>query len=164
MKALLPYPIHPVSQIPELIVQGEDPWYAVKCFLHDWWCFAVTHRQELIQTPPPVGQTLTQQRWAAFCAAMVEELCNRVAFPHPSWIFQPEYILSRRWVINPYTSAGTLEPFTRRNIIISKTVLDNKYEYAAGHQKRLWTAEEMEQLEKSIQAAPHATAEERSSS
>jgi hypothetical protein len=31
----LPYPIHPVADAATQIDQGEDPWYALGCFLHD---------------------------------------------------------------------------------------------------------------------------------
>ena len=48
------------------IDQGEDPWFAFGCFLHDWWRYAVNRRQDLISTPPAPTTTAEGKRWAAF--------------------------------------------------------------------------------------------------
>ncbi|HCI80007.1 MAG TPA: hypothetical protein DHW02_09970 [Ktedonobacter sp.] len=88
-----PYIHHPIAEALASIVQGEYPWYALGCFLHDGWCYAVDAREELIAEPPSVGKTLQEKRWAAFCAATVEELCKRPGVSCPSWTSQPEYTL-----------------------------------------------------------------------
>ncbi|HLG77469.1 MAG TPA: hypothetical protein VKX46_13720 [Ktedonobacteraceae bacterium] len=142
------YHIHPIHVLPELVVQGEDPWFVLNGFLHDWWCYAVDQRDELILTPPSPGDTLEQQQWAAFTAAVVEELCNRVNYPHPAWIFHPDYQLTSPWFVSSQPH-DTLEPFTRRNVFVSKTVLDNKYELRALYGKNqlpLWSEQEMNVL------------------
>ena len=47
MATPLPYPIHSIADVAARIDQGEDPWFALGCFLHDWWYYAVDHRQEI---------------------------------------------------------------------------------------------------------------------
>ncbi len=47
-----PYPIHIIADTAQSIAQGEDPWFALGSFLHDWWCDAATYRRELIVEPP----------------------------------------------------------------------------------------------------------------
>jgi len=77
MASPLPYPIHSIAEAATQIYQGEDPWFALGCFLHDWWCDARDHRQDLIAEPPAPVATPEGRRWAAFCAAVVEELCSK---------------------------------------------------------------------------------------
>jgi hypothetical protein len=77
MATPLPYPIHSIAAAAAQIDQGEDPWFAIGCFLHGWWSYAVNQRQELIGEPPPPITTPDGKRWAAFCAATVEELPPR---------------------------------------------------------------------------------------
>lgn len=81
MATSLPYPIHSMAVAVAQIDQGEDPWFAIGCFLHDWWCYAKNYRQELISEPPLPTSTRDGKRWAAFCAAAFEELCIRTPFP-----------------------------------------------------------------------------------
>ncbi len=69
MAAPPPYPMHSIADAAARIDQGEDPWFALGCFLHDWWCYAVDHRQDLISEPPAPAATQEGRRWAAFCAA-----------------------------------------------------------------------------------------------
>ena len=76
----LPYPIHSIRDAVASIDQGEDPWFALGCFLHNWWRYAVDRRQDLINTPPAPTITEDGKRWAAFFAATVEELCARTSF------------------------------------------------------------------------------------
>src|SRR5438874_12999062 len=97
MEAPLPYPIHSIADAVARIDQGEDPWFALGCFLHDWWCYAMDHRQNLIAEPPATASTPEGRRWAAFCAATVEELCARTSFPCPAWTNQQDYFLEQPW-------------------------------------------------------------------
>ncbi len=134
MATPLPYPIHPIAAAVAQIDQGEDPWFAIGCFLHDWWCYAKNYRQELISEPPLPASTRDGKCWAAFCAAAVEELCIRTSFPCPIWIHEPEYVLEDPWFFSSQVSqrhwllSTTPEPFQRRNIFVGGSVLDNKYE------------------------------------
>jgi hypothetical protein len=73
------------------------------------------------------------KRWAAFCAATVEELCNRTSFPCPSWVHQPSYILEKTWfsapeMVQECLVATTPEPFLRRHIFTAGSMFDNQYE------------------------------------
>ena len=134
MASPLPYPIHSMADTAAHIYQGEDPWFALGCFLHDWWCDAATYRQQLIAEPPAPVVTRDGRRWAAFCAAVVEELCARTGFPCPAWTDRQDYFLEQPWWYYSQASQRdwliktTPEPFKRRNIFVGGNVLDNKYE------------------------------------
>jgi hypothetical protein len=134
MAAPPPYPIHSTAEAAARIDQGEDPWFALGCFLHDWWRYAADHRQNLISEPPAPAATQEGRRRAAFCAAVVEELCSRTSFPCPVWTRQQDYVLERPWFYCSQLSrrdwllSTTPESFKRRNIFIGGSVLDNKYE------------------------------------
>ena len=159
MVSPLPYPIHSVVDAATQIYQGEDPWYALGNFLHDWWCYAIDYRQNLIIEPPVTGSTLEGRRWAAFCAAMVEELCSRTSFPCPIWINQRDYFLEDPWFYDSQLSqrdwllSTTPEPFKRRNVFVGGNVLDNKYElqhlFGAKPRWTIWSDQELQNLLKS---------------
>ncbi|HLZ62715.1 MAG TPA: hypothetical protein VKR06_37690 [Ktedonosporobacter sp.] len=156
MTTLLPYERYPISEAAAQMYQGEDPWYALGCFEHDWWCHADEHRAELIAEPPPQAHTQEEQRWAAFCAAVVEELCLRTNFPAPTWTKEPQYVLAEPWFYDQEEARRArlietnLASFTRHNVFFGPTVLDNKYEFANTYRKPgyvpLWTEEEMQRL------------------
>ena len=147
---------YPIAEAVEQIYQGEDPWYALGCFLHDWWCHGEEYRKELVIEPPKITPDLHGVRWAAFCAAIVEELCLRTNTPFPSWIHEQRYSLTEAWYMSsPMERSVRLRetspsPFKRRNIFVSASVLDNKYEFAKTYGKPdalpLWTEEEMQRL------------------
>src|SRR5512146_1606355 len=124
MATALPYPIHTIADVAAQIDQGEDPWFALGCFLHDWWCYAADQRQDLIGEPLPSVTSEEGRRWAAFCAATVEELCRRTSFLCPSWVYQPIYRLEVPWFSAPektqrdWLLATTPEPFQQRNIFV----------------------------------------------
>ncbi len=155
----LPYPIHTIADAAMQIVQGEDPWFALGSFLHDWWCYAVDARAELIAEPPAPSTTLKEKRWDAFCAATVEELCSRTGFPCPAWTNKPEYILEQPWFFDPQPSqrdwllSTTPEPFQRRNVFVGGGVLDNKYElrqqFSSKPKWTVWSDQELQRLVKS---------------
>lgn len=156
MTSPLPYPIHSIADAATHIYQGEDPWFALGCFLHDWWCDAIDYRQELIAEPPATIATREGKRWAAFCAAVVEELCSRTGFPCPTWTEQSDYFLKQPWFYysdvyqRDWLVLTTPEPFKRRNIFIGGNVLDNKYElqHMFGSKPRwtIWSDQELQNL------------------
>jgi hypothetical protein len=159
----LPYPIHSIAEIATQIDQGEEPWFALGCFLHDWWCGAVDYRQELISEPPGPVTTPEGKRWAAFCAAVVEELCLRASLPCPAWTHLPDYILEFPWFYSSLLSqrewllATSPEPFKRRNIFIGGSVLDNKYELQHTFDSKpgwsTWSDQELQDLVRSNEAS-----------
>ncbi|HEU5381426.1 MAG TPA: hypothetical protein VFV38_38880 [Ktedonobacteraceae bacterium] len=157
MATSLPYPIHTIAGVAAQIDQGEDPWFALGCFLHDWWCYAVDHRQELIYEPLPAVTTLEGKQWVAFCAATVEELCRRTSFSCPSWLHQQTYQLETPWFLasgsaqQDWLLTTTPEPFQRRNIFVGGNVLDNKYELqhtfsSSKPRWSIWSHGELQQL------------------
>jgi hypothetical protein len=152
----LPYPIHTIADAASRIDQGEDPWFALGCFLHDWWSYAADHRLDLISEPP--GRIATQEgrRWAAFCAAVVEELCSRSSLPCPAWTQRQDFVLEHPWYYFPQLSqrdwllSTTPEPFKRRNIFVGGSVLDNKYELQHTFDTKprwsMWSDQELQSL------------------
>lgn len=159
MPSLPPYPIHPIAEAAAQIYQGEDPWFALGCFLHDWWRDAVGYRQELIAEPPMPATTPEGRHWAAFCAAVVEELCSRTGFPCPTWINGQDYFLERPWFYYSQPSQRewllltTPKSFKRRNIFVGGSVLDNKYElsqiFGTKREWTPWSDQELQNLQAS---------------
>jgi hypothetical protein len=156
MATRLPYPIHSITDALAQIYQGEDPWFAPGCFLHDWWRYAVDYRQDLIAEPPAPATIAEGKRWAAFCAATVEELCLRTSFPCPAWTSQKDYFLEQPWFYSPELAqhdrwlSATPEPFKRHNVFVGGSVLDNKYElekiYSAKPRWTVWSDQELKDL------------------
>jgi len=165
MATSLPFPIHTIANAATCIDQGEDPWFAISCFLHDWWRYAVDYRQDLISEPPAPAVTTEGRRWAAFCAAVVEELCSRTSFPCPAWTNQSNYVLESPWFYFSQASqrdwllSTTPEPFRRRNIFIGGSVLDSKYElqrtFEAKPRWSMWSDQELQNLIGSNEASSH---------
>lgn len=106
-------------------IQAEpaQPWVAIGDFLDDWRRSAVGDRLELAALGiAPAGDDPALQRWAAFCAAMVEWLCWEDHLPFPAWTNRDEYRLSQPWFLYPgdllraWQLATTPTPFRLRNI------------------------------------------------
>jgi hypothetical protein len=123
------------------ICEGEDPWIPLGNFLNDFFGNYPELREELVRDPLQKPEDLTpdSNRWAVFCAATVEHLCQKYAVPCPAWVNDPAYMLAEPW----YYSLGahkpsvrerlereTPEPFTRRNIYCGNRMFVNKYELA----------------------------------
>ena len=70
----------------------------------------------------PDEGTVELQRWAAFCAAMVEWLCRQDELPFPAWTANAAYRLSEPWFLYPgdllraWQLVSTPTPFKMRNI------------------------------------------------
>lgn len=116
------YRWHTIAETFEQICAGQTPWVAIGNFLNDWWQYAVDHRQEMVETPLPPASTPEMQHWAAFCAAMVEWLCQEEGLPFPAWTNQKCYILSEPWFLyekpgrRSWLLATTPAPFKMRNV------------------------------------------------
>jgi len=116
------YRWHTVAETFEQICNNQTPWVAIGNFLNDWWFYAVEHRRKLIETPIAPASTPEMQRWAAFCAAMVEWLCWQEGLPFPTWTDQECYSLPEPWFLYDRLSkrswllATTPAPFKMRNI------------------------------------------------
>lgn len=129
------------------ICQGERPWIALGNFMNDWFDYAKERRSELVATPLVLPEKLDQEqfRWAVFCAASVEYLCDRYNISCPSWVYNPLYYLSEPWFdslmahkpeVCERLIRQTPEPFTRRNIYCGNRMFNNKYELAEQHRLR----------------------------
>ena len=158
MAYTLPYWGHSIADAAREIYQGEDPWVAIGCFLNDWWCPDGNEREKLIAEPPIPAATPEGRKWAAFCAATVEELCIRASLVSPAWTNQQDYFLAEPWFYDPQLSqrewllSSTPEPFKRRNIFVGGGVLDNKYElkdllgFGSKPKWAIWTDQELQDL------------------
>jgi hypothetical protein len=157
MTSPFPYPVHPIADAAKQIYQGEDPWFALGCFLHDWWCHTDNERMEFIAEPLPPASTPEEKKWEAFWAAIVEELCVRASLVSPAWTNQQNYVLTNPWFYYPQPSqrewllSTTPEPFKRRNIFVGGNVLDNKYElknlFEARPKWEIWSDEELQKYQ-----------------
>ncbi len=126
------------------ICQGERPWVALGNFMNDWFDYAKDQRAELVTDLLPLPEPLDGDilRWATFCAASVEWLCESYGVPCPSWVYNPIYHLLEPWFDAPYPNKPevrawliqtTPATFTRRNIFCGNRMFANKYELAEQH-------------------------------
>jgi len=129
------------------ICQGEQPWVALGNFMNDWFCYKKDRRTELVATPLSLPETLSDEtfRWAIFCTASVEYLCERYGVPCPSWVHNPAYHLPEPWFDSPMAYKPqirerliqqTPKPFTKRNIYCGNRTFANKYELAEQYRRR----------------------------
>jgi hypothetical protein len=104
------------------ILDGEDPWIAIGDFLDEWKREDVKDRAELIETPLASLVPPTLHQWAAFFAAMVEELCLQDGLSVPPWTTDTRFILDYPWFLYPgwrlkvWQLASTPPSFKKRNI------------------------------------------------
>lgn len=128
------------------ICRGEEPWVALGNFMNDWYDYAKKQRTDLVaeELLLPASPDREQLRWAAFCAASVEYLCDRYGIPCPSWVHRPVYRLSEPWfdALSPDKTRvrerlirQTPEPFTRRNIYCGNRMFANKYEFVKQYRR-----------------------------
>ena len=132
---------------------GAEPWAALNEFFHEWFDYSRDQRAALVAEPILLDgsasllaarQTPEQDdlwRWAVFCAAAAEYLCDRYGVSRPTWADDPVYTLSEPWydfddpgATTPAMRASleqtTPEPLRRRNIMGGDRVFANKYEFA----------------------------------
>jgi hypothetical protein len=123
------------------ILQGEEPWIALGNFMNDWFDYARDRRAELVADPIILPEPASSEalRWATFCTASVEYLCERYAVPCPAWVANTHYVLPEPWFDSPGAHKPqvrerliqkTPEPFSRRNIYCGNRMFANKYEFA----------------------------------
>lgn len=118
----------------ELICKDESPWIAIGNFLNDWWFYAVPQRPELIKTPLLLALDKRTQRWAAFCAAMVDTLCEQCNIRCPDWTKQEQFQLSQPWFYykastsRSWLLATTPASFKRHNVYMGNNVLSGKWD------------------------------------
>ncbi|HLZ61992.1 MAG TPA: hypothetical protein VKR06_34035 [Ktedonosporobacter sp.] len=119
------------------ICNGERPWTALGNFMNYWFGYATDRREMLVAEPIPEAPANEYcQRWAAFCAASVEHLCNKYTVPCPEWVHDPKYILPEPWYYEPELRfrerliAESPDEFKKRNVYSgsSRSMFDNKWE------------------------------------
>lgn len=137
--SILPATIQTMARAYEGICAGEDPWTALGNFTNAWYGYAKRARAHLVSEPlaRPEQKTEYRHRWAAFCAASAEFLCERYQVLCPDWVYDPYYTLETPWwytrqpdnpSIREHLVKVTPPPFTRRNIFCSNRLFQNKYE------------------------------------
>jgi hypothetical protein len=135
----LPATIDTICYAYQRICQGEDPWTALGDFSNAWFGYARHIRPDLIKEPlaQPEQETELTQRWAAFCAASVEYLCDLHQQICPRWINDTSYILEVPWwyaqraddpEVRISLQKTTPPPFANRNIYCGNRLYQNKYE------------------------------------
>lgn len=82
------------------IVQGEEPWIALGNFMNDWFDYAKDKRTQLVAAPLALPEKISvdNYRWATFCTASIEWLCEQYGVPCPSWVYSAPYKLRERWL------------------------------------------------------------------
>lgn len=121
------------------ICAGEDPWTGLGSFSHAWYGYAKNRREELVRDSlvRPEQETEYTHRWAAFCAASVEFLCECYQVPCPEWVHDPYYTLEAPWwkttrvdspAVREQLRKTAPAPFARRNIFCTNRLFQNKYE------------------------------------
>ena len=130
-------PLETMNWAYQRICAGEDPWTGLGNFSHAWYGYAKDKRAALVGEPltPPEQQTEYTRRWAAFCAASTEFLCEQYAVACPAWVYESRYSLPQPWSgsntfpdIVPYNVKTTPLPFAKRNIFCGSGLFKNKYE------------------------------------
>lgn len=135
----LPKRVQTMAQAYNDICSGEHPWRALGHFTNAWYSYAKHIRPDLVSEPltQPEQETEYTHRWAAFCAASVEFLCERYNIPCPDWTHNPYYTLETSWwytrqaddpSMREHLLQITPPPFARHNIFCINRLFQNKYE------------------------------------
>ncbi len=121
------------------ILIGDDPWLPLGNMMHQWFGRYQDFRTELVREviDVPESATAEQWRWAIWCAASVEYLCNRAGLACPAWAVDERFKLAEPWYYDDVEGEEekaelreeTPEEFARRNIFCEANPYRNKYEY-----------------------------------
>jgi hypothetical protein len=126
--------LHTITEVAAKLFKGENPCITIGEFLCDWRHNPDEIRQGLIKESLPQASTYDEQRWAAFCAAIVEELCVRASLASPDWTQEPSYFLPDPWYYRFEKSqrcwliSKDLEPFVHRNIYVENCTIDTVFD------------------------------------
>jgi hypothetical protein len=135
----LPKKVQTIEQAYKDICTGEDPWTALGNFTNAWYGYAKHIRSDLVNKPlaRPEQETEYTHRWAAFCTASTEFLCEHYAVPCPDWTHDPYYTLEAPWWYTKQAHSPSMRKhliqttpasFARRNIFCTNRLFQNKYE------------------------------------
>lgn len=119
------------AQAFERVRAGDDPRLAVGDFLDDWRRTPPHGRAMLIAEPiGEAGRNRDRRRWAAFFAAMVDQLSADASLERPSWVARSAYRLKEPWFLVPgwplraWQLTTTPVPFRMRNIFGGDNLLN----------------------------------------
>lgn len=137
--SILPGTIQTMVRAYHEICAGEDPWTALGNFTNAWYGYAKNARADLVSEAlmRPGRETEYSHRWASFCAASVEFLCERYQVLCPDWVYDPYYTLQSPWWYTRQAHSPSMRehlvkvtppPFARRNIFCTNRLFQNKYE------------------------------------
>ena len=125
----------------EQILAGDEPWYPLGNFMHQFFGRYDAYRAELVREPldVPEGATPEQWRWAVWCAASVEYLCNKYGLACPAWALEERFKLAEPWYYAEVEGEEeeaelreeTAVEFARRGIYCENNPYRNKYERPA---------------------------------
>lgn len=139
MKSLVALqPLQTMNRAFQEICEGQTPWVPLGNFTNDFFDF-VELRADLLTDPIecPTDLTPDQQKWAFFCAASVDFLCETYHLPRPAWIDDPAYaVLPEPWFHSPAAlhssrvreryERQTPTAFAKRNIYCGNRVFLDK--------------------------------------
>jgi len=141
--------LYTLAQAYQDISAGTEPWVALNEFLHEWFEYAKDQRSQLIAERIPAGDSLEKRepalwRWAVFCAATADWLCEQGGVQRSTWADDPVYTLAAPWycfdapgIAKPHVrdqlKRVTPTPFRRRNIIYGDRIFVTKYAFAQTH-------------------------------
>lgn len=130
----------------EQILAGDDPWYPLGVFMHQWFGRYTEYRAELVREAIDVPEDVTteQWQWAVWCVASVEFLCEHADLEIPAWVMDQKYVLAEPWHYGDAEGAEeeadlreeTPEPFARRNVFCEANPYRNKYDHTEYRQRR----------------------------
>lgn len=104
------------------LLRGSDPRIVIGDFIDDRRRTAAAGRPALIRAPIAMTSDPETSRWAAFFAAMVDQLAHEAGMRRPRWVSDPLYVLERPWFLVPgwplraWQLTQTPIPFRLRNI------------------------------------------------
>lgn len=111
------------------ILDGGNPQVAIGNFLDDWRRSTRGSRAHLVARPLAAAGCGERARWAAYLAAVVEQLCSEEGVSAPAWVGRDEYRLREPWFLVPgvalraWLLVSTPVPFKRRNIFTGEGAL-----------------------------------------
>jgi len=123
-----PYRPKTLNEVGRRILEGGDPGYEIKDFLHE---FKDSPNIQMLLAPPPnlEGSVSDGKRCSAFLQALAVHLATRLDCDPPNWT-KPQIQLSDPWFASPgtalrnYLLISSPAPFRSRNLFIDEDSLE----------------------------------------
>lgn len=125
----------------EILAGETNAWLPLGNMMHQFFGAYRHLRAELVTAPLLVPMDVSPEhfRWAVFCAASVEYLCQKYDIAVPGWSRDTRYTLTEPWYLDQIGSdrldiqaelrEETPEVFARRNVFCGEEPYRNKYEH-----------------------------------